>query len=72
MAQTFDQNPLDHDLGFSTGIGLAVLDAFLNEQAVLTIAQEYFDHSPLQKYLDRWQFVTGVVKGFEMYRDGFV
>jgi len=72
MEQVFNQNTLDYQLGWNTGVGLAKIDAFLNEQAVWTEAQEQFDHTPLRTILNKWEFVRGVSNGYEAYRDGFV
>lgn len=72
MAQTFNQNTLEYDLGWNTGVGLAKTDVALNEQAVWTIAQEYYDHSPLRSALIKWEFVQGFINGYAGYRDGIV
>jgi hypothetical protein len=66
------QNTMDYELGFLSGVGLARVDAFLNEQVVMQKANEIIDMTPWQQQINRWHFVLGMARGYGMYRDGFI
>ncbi len=66
------QNTMDYELGFLSGVGLARVDAFLNEQVVMQKANEIIDVTPWQQQINTWHFVLGMARGYEMYRDGFI